>query len=172
MVYLVIKELSAIANDVIMATSSLVKDMNDKVAAEIGYRSNAIRALCTITDSTLIQGIERFIKQAIVDKDPAVSSAALVSAIHLFHKGNKDIVRRWVNEVQEALNRPGGQIQYHALGLMYLIKQHDKMSVIKIIQTLSRASMLRSPYAYCMLIRYTVKIMDDEGGMDGQVRLD
>jgi hypothetical protein len=50
MVYLVIKELSNIANDVIMATSSLVKDMNDKVAAEIGYRANAIRALCAITD--------------------------------------------------------------------------------------------------------------------------
>lgn len=50
MVYLVIKELSLIANDVIMATSSLVKDMNDKVAAEIGYRANAIRALCSITD--------------------------------------------------------------------------------------------------------------------------
>lgn len=50
MVYLVIKELSGIAQDVIMATSSLTKDMNDKVAAEIGYRSNAIRALCTITD--------------------------------------------------------------------------------------------------------------------------
>jgi hypothetical protein len=50
MVYLVIKELSGIAQDVIMATSSLTKDMNDKMAAEIGYRANAIRALCTITD--------------------------------------------------------------------------------------------------------------------------
>lgn len=96
-----------------------------------------------------------------------MSSAALVSAVHLFHLGNKDIVRRWVNEVQEALNRTGGQVQYHALGLMYLIKQHDKMAVIKIIQTLSRGNSLRSPYAYCMLIRYTFKVMDDDGGMDG-----
>jgi hypothetical protein len=71
--------------------------------------------------------------------------------------------------VQEALNRTGGQVQYHALGLMYLIKQHDKMAVIKIIQTLSRGNSLRSPYAYCMLIRYTFKIMDDDGGMDGYV---
>lgn len=50
MVYVMIKELSTVADDVIMATSSLTKDMNDRVAAEIGYRSNAIRTLCCITD--------------------------------------------------------------------------------------------------------------------------
>jgi coatomer protein complex subunit gamma len=74
-----------------------------------------------------------------------------------------------VNEVQEALNRPVGLIQYHSLGLMYYIKQHDKMAVTKIIQTLSRGNLLRSPLSYCMLIRFTFKVMDDEGGMDGCV---
>lgn len=51
MVYLGIKELSAIAEDVIIVTSSLTKDMTGK---EDLYRAAAIRALCSITDvSTL-----------------------------------------------------------------------------------------------------------------------
>lgn len=50
--------------------------------------------------------IERFIKQAIVDKTAAVASASLVSALHLF-ANNKDVVKRWANEVQEATNSKG-----------------------------------------------------------------
>ena len=47
------------------------------------YRANAIRVLCTITDSGLLGQIERYLKQAVVDKNAVVSSAALVSGIHL-----------------------------------------------------------------------------------------
>ncbi|TPX31608.1 hypothetical protein SmJEL517_g05105 [Synchytrium microbalum] len=159
-VYLVIKELSTVAEDVIMVTSSLTKDMNAK--SDVIYRPNAIRALCKITDSTTLQGIERFLKQAIVDKNPAVASAALVSSLHLFH-ANKEIVKRWANEVQEAINSKGVITQYHALGLMYQIRQHDRMAVIKMVQNYARApGSLRSPFAYCLLIRYAAKIMDDE----------
>lgn len=48
MMYLVIKELSDIAEDVIMVTQSLMKDIQAK--QETTYRANAIRALCQITD--------------------------------------------------------------------------------------------------------------------------
>lgn len=48
MMYLVIKELSGIAEDVIMVTQSLIKDIQTK--QETIYRANAIRALCLITD--------------------------------------------------------------------------------------------------------------------------
>jgi coatomer protein complex subunit gamma len=34
----------------------------------------------------MLQSIERFLKQAIVDRNPSVSSAALVSSHHLFNK--------------------------------------------------------------------------------------
>ena len=47
LVYLAIKEMSKIADDVIIVTSSLTKDMTGK---EDQYRASAIRALCTITD--------------------------------------------------------------------------------------------------------------------------
>lgn len=48
MVYLVIKELATVAEDVIMVTSSLMKDMQP--TSEVMYRANAIRVLRKITD--------------------------------------------------------------------------------------------------------------------------
>ena len=48
MVYLAIKELSETAEDVIMVTSSIMKDMQPN--SEVIYRPNAIRALARIID--------------------------------------------------------------------------------------------------------------------------
>jgi hypothetical protein len=48
MVYLVIKELSSSAEDVIMVTSSIMKDT--AVGSDVLYRANAIRSLCRIID--------------------------------------------------------------------------------------------------------------------------
>jgi len=83
LVYLAIKELSVLADDVIIVTSSLTKDMTGR---EDVYRASAIRALCKITDTAMLQTIERYMKQAIVDKNGAVASAALVSSLHLMKK--------------------------------------------------------------------------------------
>lgn len=60
MVYLVIKEVCPSSDEVIIITSSLMKDMNSKTEL---YRSNAIRVLCSITDSQLLLQIERYLKQ-------------------------------------------------------------------------------------------------------------
>jgi len=89
------------------------------------YRAAAIRALCSITDVctvniifsnilllcliyvkvSMLQTIERYMKQAIVDKNPGISSAALVSCLHLCKNTSAtDIVKRSLNEIQEALN--------------------------------------------------------------------
>ena len=65
------------------------------------YRSNAIRVLCNICDSQTLASIERYLKQAVVDKGPVVASAVLVSAMHLL-SNNSEIVKRWTNEIQEA----------------------------------------------------------------------
>ena len=48
MVYLIIKELANSAEDVIMVTSSIMKDT--AVGSDVLYRANAIRALCRIID--------------------------------------------------------------------------------------------------------------------------
>lgn len=149
---------------------------------------------------SMAQGVERFFKAAIVDKNPSISSAALVSAYHLFPAA-KDVVRRWVNEAQEAVNAkssgsyfgnsPSGSYlgwgstpapsnngyqpitstsyitQYHALGLLYLIRQQDRMAVTKMIQQLGggksgAATTLKNPMALCMLIRYAAKVIEED----------
>ncbi|CAG8445268.1 14718_t:CDS:10 [Funneliformis caledonium] len=201
MVYLVIKELSTIAEDVIMVTSSLMKDMQPK--SEVIYRANAIRALCKIIDATMLPSVERFLKAAIVDKTPSISSAAMVSSYHLFPAG-KDVIKRWANEVHEAINsKPTSLVgtassylsftssgssyntpstsnisQYHALGLLYMIRQHDRMAVTKLIQQLAGSSRgnfgsssgtLRNPFAYCLLIRYAAKTLDEDPNLRQQM---
>ncbi|KAK6645327.1 hypothetical protein RUM43_001603 [Polyplax serrata] len=158
MVYLGIKELSGIAEDVIIVTSSLTKDMTGK---EDLYRAAAIRALCSITDVTMLQAIERYMKQAIVDKNAAVSSAALVSSLHLTRVAG-DVIKRWVNEAQEALNSEKIMVQYHALGVLYHIRKTDRLAVTKLVAKLTKM-LLRSPYAVCMLIRITCKLLEEEG---------
>ncbi|XP_028161796.1 coatomer subunit gamma [Ostrinia furnacalis] len=157
MVYLCIKELSTLAQDVIIVTSSLTKDMTGK---EDLYRAAAIRALCSITDSTMLQAIERYMKQAIVDKNPAVSSAALVSALHLSSTA-PDLVRRWANEAQEAIASDNAMVSYHALGVVAGSRKNDKLSTVKLVTRLARAP-LKSPYALCLLIRLAAQLVEDD----------
>lgn len=156
LVYLGIKELSSLAEDVIIVTSSLTKDMTGK---EDLYRAAAIRALCTITDGGMLAAIERYMKQAIVDRSAAVSSAALVSTLHLTNVSG-DVARRWANEAQEALNSNNVMVQYHALGVLYQARKADKHAVIKLVAKLMRTSP-KSPYAACMLIRMACKLLDE-----------
>ncbi|KAJ7637676.1 coatomer subunit gamma [Mycena polygramma] len=200
-VYLAIKELATTAEDVIMVTSSIMKDMQPN--SEVIYRPNAIRALCRIIDPSMAQGVERFFKAAIVDRNPSISSAALVSAYHLFPHA-KDVVKRWVNEAQEAVNaKSGGYFgasvsggsffggggsqsgaqtvpsssnitQYHALGLLYLIRQQDRMAVTKMIQQLGggksgAGTTLKNAMALCMLIRYAAKVMEEDPNVQRQM---
>ncbi|CAL5377195.1 unnamed protein product [Camellia sinensis] len=162
MVYLIIKELSPSADEVIIVTSSLMKDMNSKTDM---YRANAIRVLCRITDGTLLTQIERYLKQAIVDKNPVVASAALVSGIHLLQT-NPEIVKRWSNEVQEAVQSRAALVQFHALALLHQIRQNDRLAVSKLVTSLTKGT-VRSPLAQCLLIRYTSQVIR-ESSMNNQ----
>lgn len=205
MVYLAIKELAPHAQDVIMVTASIMKDMQPNT--EVVYRPNAIRALMRVIDPSMVQGLERYLKSAIVDRQPSVACAALVSSYHLF-TGARDVVKRWSNEVQEAIHmRPsmsqssgplggfglrqgltlrfggdshGAQVetaslpsmsylmQYHALGLLYLVRQGDRIAVTKMVQQLGQPRqgvVLRNPMALCMLVRYAAHIAEEDPNM-------
>ncbi|XP_078517903.1 coatomer subunit gamma-1 isoform X3 [Lissotriton helveticus] len=161
MCYLTIKEMSTLSEDVIIVTSSLTKDMTGK---DDNYRGPAVRALCKITDSTMLQAIERYMKQAIVDKVPSVSSSALVSSLHLL-KTSFDVVKRWVNEAQEAGSSENMMVQYHALGLLYHVRKNDRLAVNKMISKFTRHG-LKSPFAYCLMIRVASKQLEEDGSRD------
>ncbi|KAL7276484.1 coatomer subunit gamma [Rhizina undulata] len=185
MVYLVIKELADTAEDVIMVTSSVMKDVAGAGGGRGGaaeqdiYRANAIRALCRIIDGTTVQAIERLLKTAIVDKTPSVSSAALVSSYHLLPTA-RDVVRRWANETQEAVlsgskssgfslgfsssssaPQGSGMTQYHAIGLLYQMRSHDRMALVKMVQQYSNGQ-VKNPAAVVLLVRLAAKIADED----------
>ena len=158
MMYLFIKEMNEAvsAEEVIIVVSALIKDMNSTTDL---FRANAIRVLCKIIDATMLGQIERYIKQSIVDRNALVASSALVSGVHLIRIA-PDIVRRWVNEVQEAISTGLPMVQYHALCLMYEIKNqgHDRLAVSKFVVQMTRTG-LRSPLAMCQLIHYTSRLL-------------
>lgn len=118
-----------------------------------------------------------------------MSAAGLISSYHLLPIA-KDVIRKWANEVLEALSSKTvvnhsiipylasstRQIQsfitqYHALGLLYVIRSHDRMAVMKMVQQFSsyqnRGSsagniQLKNPFAIVLLARYAAKVMEDD----------
>ncbi|PVI06480.1 coatomer subunit gamma [Periconia macrospinosa] len=181
MVYLVIKELAGSADDVIMVTASIMKDTS--VGSDVVYRPNAIRALCRVIDASTVQAIERLVKTCIVDKNPSVSSAALVSSYHLLPVA-RDVVRRWQSEAAEAaagsksgsgfLGGFGGSshtalqassnymTQYHAIGLLYQMRSGDRMSLVKMVQQYSKPGEVKSPAATVLLVRLAAKLAEED----------
>lgn len=108
-------------------------------------------------------------------------------------KMSYDVVKRWVNEAQEAASsdnimvQVGGtlfltfnlcvcvfylnhvlmfhfNLQYHALGLLYHLRKNDRLAVTKMLNKFTKSG-LKSPFAYCMLIRIASKLLEEtEGG--------
>ena len=182
MLYLTLKALANTAQDTIMVTSSIMKDAT---SGEAIYRPNAIRALNHIlTEASSVQSIERLMRAAIVDKNPSVSSAALVSAYQLLPIA-KEVVRRWQNETQEAASasKSGGGFslgfstsnqhslaaantnymqQYHAVGLLYQLRMGDRMALVKMVQQLGAPGVVKSPPGVVMLVRLAAKLAEED----------
>ncbi|KAH3660244.1 hypothetical protein OGAPHI_007449 [Ogataea philodendri] len=180
LVYLAIKELCSLSDDILMATASIMKDIQ---GGDILYKPNAVRTLARVLDGSTIHAAERAMKNCVVDKNPNVSSAALVSSYHLLPVA-KDVVRRWTNETQEAITSnkvfPQTQYamhehygvnklltatytyQYHALGLLYHLRDHDKMALMKMIQQFNTQQPLKSSLATVQLIRYVGKLIEED----------
>ena len=60
----------------------LLPNIHQKLMISFSFRASAIRALCCITkDPLMLQCCERYMKQALVDRNSNVASAALVSSI-------------------------------------------------------------------------------------------
>lgn len=171
MVYLFIKDVAETCDpdDVIIVTSSLTKDMTCDVDL---YRANALRVLARIVDAAMLGAIERYVKQAVVDSSGQVSSAALVSATHLFERNPESaaIVKRWISETTEATSSPNEMVQFHAMQLLYQIKKHDRLGMQKLVTQFSQRNTIKSPLALVLLVRYTAQLLNDEvneGRMSG-----
>jgi hypothetical protein len=89
--------------------------------------------------------------QAIVDKAAVVASAVLASALHLLG-GNAEVVKRWSNEIQEAVQSKHAMVQFHAVALLHALRAADRLAVSKLVTSLTRGA-VRSPLAQCLLVR-------------------
>lgn len=122
-------------------------------------------------------------KTAIVDKNPSISSAALVSSYHLLPIA-KDVVRRWQSETQEAaasaksstgfsLGFASGQMplnnstmsQYHAIGLLYQMRSHDRMALVKMVQQFGAAGAVKSTPATVLLVRLAAHLAGEDASL-------
>mmetsp|Transcript_2420 Transcript_2420/g.3318 ORF Transcript_2420/g.3318 Transcript_2420/m.3318 type:complete len:903 (-) Transcript_2420:132-2840(-) len=148
MVYLALKNLPADPEEAMMVVNCLAKDMTGRTDL---YRANAIRVLAKTLHPSMIGSFERFMKQAIIDKDPYVVSAALLAGNHMLKSG-ADSIKRWTSEVQEALNNHSPMVQLHALTLLFKLKQYDPLAVSRLAISLARAPP-RGPLAQVLLIR-------------------
>lgn len=157
MVYLVAKELEPSEQEVFMMMSCLIKDMNSK---DDCFRANSVRVMGRILDPAMAAQIDRYLKTAIVDKNPFVASSALVCGITM-SRTVPDVVKRWVNEVQTTVQSQHQMVQFHALALIYELKKTDRLALHKVVTQLAKSQM-KSPLAECLLIRYATQILITE----------
>ncbi|KAM9886831.1 hypothetical protein OXX69_013584, partial [Metschnikowia pulcherrima] len=59
--------------------------------------------------------------------------------------------------------------QYHALGLLYQLRNHDKMSLMKLITSLHEGSSLKNSLSIIQLIRYINKVLVDDGSLSAHL---
>merc|ERR1719409_1941823 len=76
-------------------------------------------------------------------------------------KSTPDVVRRWVNEIQETVQSKHSMVQFHALALIYELKKTDRLALHKVVTNLAK-SQLKSPMAECLLIRYATQALMTE----------
>ncbi|KAF7459021.1 coatomer subunit gamma [Cryptosporidium felis] len=149
LVYLAIKSLKVNDSEAFVVISSLIKDMNSNNDC---YRANSLRVISKIADGTMIGQIERYLKSAIVDKNSFVASSALMCGYNLTLRGHGDIPRRWLNEISECIQGRDGMLQYHALILLFELRNNDRLATQKIIEMLYKLP-IKSYYSDCLMLR-------------------
>eukprot|EP00826_Nyctotherus_ovalis_P049010 TRINITY_DN5850_c0_g2_i11.p1 TRINITY_DN5850_c0_g2~~TRINITY_DN5850_c0_g2_i11.p1 ORF type:complete len:500 (+),score=173.92 TRINITY_DN5850_c0_g2_i11:48-1502(+) len=115
-------------------------------------RDSSMKVLAKIIDTENLPVIERYLRQAIMDKNEYVQKGALISGIILFSKASENI-KKWSNDVQDKLNASDPQIIYLSLVLMSLIKSNDLFSASRIAQMMMSKDLRKMPLAHCQLIR-------------------
>nr|KAF6422005.1 COPI coat complex subunit gamma 1 [Rousettus aegyptiacus] len=135
MCYLTIKEMSCIAEDVIIVTSSLTKDMTGK---EDNYRGPAVRTLCQITDTRILHllGQEgpktnnpskyiRFIYNRVVLEHEEVRAGA-VSALAKFGAQNEEMLPSILVLLKRCVMDDDNEVRDRATFYLNVLEQKQK----------------------------------------------
>ena len=142
-----------------VVTSSLIKDITSKTDL---FRMNALRTISVDLEQSVLAQIERYLKTAIIDKNQAVSSGALLAGIQTL-KVNPEIVKKWSNEIQDRLSGKYPLNNFHAIILLHEIKKNDHVTFTKLLLNLTKEATV--PIATVQIIRF-VKEMIVSGDVD------
>ena len=55
--------------------------------------------------------------------------------------------------------------QYHAIGLLYQMRSHDRMALVKMVQQLGAPGVVKSPPGLIMLVRLAAKLAEDDASL-------
>lgn len=135
--------------------SCLTKDINSKNDL---FRMNALRTLPLVLDQSNLVQLDRYLKNAILDKAQPISSAALIAGLQIF-RISPDFIRKWANEVADRLNSKYPQNGFHALLLLHEIKNNDKITFTKILLQLTKENLV--PIGNMQIIRFIKEILPE-----------
>lgn len=80
-------------------------------------------------------------------------------------RSSPEIIKRWSNEAQEAVNSDSQMPQYHGLGLLYSMRKSDKLAVNKMVQKYSKRG-FRSAHAQLFLVNFCFRFPHNFRGSD------
>lgn len=163
---MLIKELNVNENEVFIVISCLTKDV--QVTENDVFKANALRVLTKIIDEQYVQNIEKFLRQALIDKSNHVISTAVVAHMDLHSKKghSAEVAKKSVNELQDKLfNSNDGFIQYQALLILFEMKKKDNMASLKLLFQLTQKT-LHSAIVKCQLIRLIKKSLFENTAID------
>ncbi|XP_015362235.2 coatomer subunit gamma-1 [Marmota marmota marmota] len=193
MCYLTIKEMSCIAEDVIIVTSRQVSEQSGAAPGSIDrhQRARLGAGVCPGPSSGPLLPAPRSLQSVL----SPVTSVCL-RQLFLRQTGLTDLLRTVLGRtsglgaqrvrgpsphmVAPLLDQEGTSlildqknhlepsndnimVQYHALGLLYHVRKNDRLAVSKMISKFTRHG-LKSPFAYCMMIRVAGKQLEEEDG--------
>lgn len=80
-------------------------------------------------------------------------------------RSSPEVIKRWSNEAQEAVNSDSQMPQYHGLGLLYSMRKSDKLAVNKMVQKYSKRG-FRSAHAQLFLVNFCFRFPHNFRGSD------
>ncbi|ESL07784.1 coatomer gamma subunit [Trypanosoma rangeli SC58] len=160
--YVLMKELSPLVEQRFIASNSLMIDIKSNNDAS---KSNGIRTLFKVMNSSLYASMDRTIVEALTSQSSSVVCAAIVTGLHIAQV-NPDMTRKWGTQLTEAI-RSCGNAQYAAIALLHKMRKNDRLSVTRLIDQ-AKSGVIRSPMALCLLIKICTELMreDFEGSLD------
>lgn len=107
----------------------------------------------------MLLSLERYFKQGFLDNDRLVAAASL-STIYHFVPDNVESVKRWSTEISQYLSTGNTKsiCQYLALGTLFLTRQNDRVSLMKIFQQIPLNSNSSTLILFLRLYSYMIQL--------------